>query len=59
LPDSGRVTRKDADRKAQQEFDLFERRRRAEVEAKAEAELISQVELLAKQAKRPRRAKLK
>jgi len=60
LPDAGRVSREDADRKAAKEFDLFEQRRRAENEAKAEAELLGQVELLAKKAKRlkpPKRKK--
>ncbi len=59
LPDAGRVSREEADRKAQEEFDLFERRRRAEVEAKAEAELLRQVEALAKQAGKKRRPKKK
>ena len=49
LSDAGRVTREEADRRAQEEFDLFEQRRRTEIEAKAEAELLGQVESLAKQ----------
>ena len=57
LPDAGRVTREEADRKAEKEFDLFEQRRRAEIEAKAEAELLSQVESLAEGAGKGRKSK--
>ena len=57
LPDAGRVTREEADRKAEKEFDLFEQRRRAEIEAKAEAELLTQVASLAKQAGKGRKLK--
>jgi len=51
LPDAGHVTREEADRKAQAEYAAFEQRRRAELEAQAEAELIREVNALTKQAK--------
>ena len=57
LPGAGRVTREKADRKAQEEFALFEQRCRAEVEAKGEAELLGHVEALAKKAGKKRRPK--
>jgi len=59
LPDAGKVTREQADQKAEKEFDLFEQRRRAEIEAKAEAELLGRVESLAKQAGKSRKPKKK
>jgi hypothetical protein len=51
LPDAGHVTREEADRKAQAEYAAFERRRRAELEAQAEAELVREVNALTKQPK--------
>ena len=57
LPDAGRVTREEAGRKAEKEFDLFEQRRRAQIEAKADAELLSHVESLAKRAGKGRKSK--
>jgi len=59
LPDAGHVTREEADRKAEQEFDLFEQRRRAEIETEAEAELLGRVESLAKRAGKGRKPKKK
>ncbi len=50
LPDSGRVSREQADRKAQEQYALFEQRRRAALEAQGEAELAGQLENLAQQA---------
>jgi len=57
LPDAGRVTREEADRKAEKEFDLFEQRRRTEIEAKAEVELLSQIKSLAKRIGKGRKRK--
>jgi len=51
LPDAGRVTREAADRKAQAEYTAFEQRRRAELEAQGEAELLREVNALAKRAR--------
>jgi hypothetical protein len=51
LPDAGRMTREEADRMAQQQYELFARRRRAEAEAKAEAELLGDLKLLEDKAK--------
>lgn len=48
LPDLGRVSREDADRKANHEFDRFAERRRALAEAEGEAEAMKQLETLAK-----------
>jgi hypothetical protein len=48
LGDAGRKTREEADRHAHGEFTLFERRRREELETRAEAELVREVEQLAK-----------
>jgi len=61
LPDAGRVTREEADRKAQRQYDLFAQRRRAELEAKGEGEFADQVEDLVKKAKqlRPSRKRQK
>ena len=50
LPDSGRVSREQADRKAQEQYALFEQRRRAALEAQGEAELAGQLEDLAEKA---------
>lgn len=50
LPDSGRVSREQADRKAQEQYALFEQRRRAVLEAQGEAALAGQLENLAQQA---------
>ena len=57
LPNAGRVTREAADRKAEKEFDLFEQRRRAEIEAKAEAELLSRIKSLARRTGKGRKPK--
>ncbi len=50
LPDSGCVSREQADRKAQEQYALFEQRRRAALEAQGEAALAGQLENLAQQA---------
>lgn len=59
LPDAGRVTREEADRKAREEFSAFEQHRRAEMEAKGEAELLGHLEDLAKKAKQGKLSKRK
>jgi hypothetical protein len=59
LPDAGRVTREDADRRAREQFALFEQRRRSEAEQKGEAELIGELEDLAKKAKSRKRQRRK
>jgi hypothetical protein len=48
LGNAGRMTREEADRHAHAEFRLFEKRRREELETRAEAELVREVEQLAK-----------
>jgi hypothetical protein len=48
LGDAGRMTREEADRHAHAEFTRFEKRRREELEARAEAELVREVEQLVK-----------
>ena len=48
LPDAGRMTRENADRKAREEYAVFEQRRRAALEDQAQAELIEEVEHLSK-----------
>ena len=59
LPDAGRVTREEADRKAQQQYDLFAQRRRAELEAKGEADLSGDLKALEDKAKELTKAKPK
>jgi hypothetical protein len=59
LPDAGRVTREEADRKAHREYGLFEERRRAELEAKGEAELAQNLKALQEQAQAVAKAKPK
>lgn len=44
LPDAGRVTREEADRKALAEYERFAERRRAALEAEGEAEIARQLE---------------
>jgi hypothetical protein len=48
LPDAGRVTRDAANRKAQAEFEQFEGRRRAQLEAEGEADAFRALEDVAK-----------
>ena len=43
LPDAGRITREEADRKAQDEYERFSGRRRAGLEAVTEAEIMDQL----------------
>jgi hypothetical protein len=52
LPDAGRVTREEADRKAQAGYDAFALRRRAALEAQGEAELLRDVNALEQHAER-------
>ena len=51
LGHAGRVSREDADRRAHEEYAVFEQRRRAEIEAKAEAEFVADVAELENTAK--------
>ena len=51
LTDAGAVSREDADRHAQAEYTLFEQRRRAEIEAHAEAGIIAEATELEDKAK--------
>lgn len=51
LPDAGKVSKKEADNKAQVEYEQFAAKRRVEKEAQGEAELIKQIETVAKQIK--------
>jgi hypothetical protein len=44
LPDAGRVTREEADRKAEAEYEKFAARRRTAIEARAEADTVKQLE---------------
>jgi hypothetical protein len=55
LSDSGKVSREAADEKAQQEYDQFSQRRRAQIEASAEQENIRQLEDLAKKLPKPKK----
>ncbi|MCE2967403.1 MAG: virulence RhuM family protein [Phycisphaerales bacterium] len=48
LPDAGRMTRERADKAAEAEYAEFEERRRDEIEARADAELIRELEAKAK-----------
>ncbi len=57
LPDAGKVSREQADAIAEQEYDRFAARRRAQLEAEAEADTFKQLEDEAK--KLPEKKKLK
>jgi hypothetical protein len=57
LPDAGRITREEADRKAREEYVLFEDRRRSLIETAAEAEAMRALEETAR--KRPGRKGLR
>lgn len=48
LPDAGRVSRENADRRALEQYDLFHERRLVEAQAKAEAEAVRELENLSK-----------
>jgi hypothetical protein len=48
LPDAGKVTREEADEQAAQEYEDFSERRRAAIEARAEADQIRELEDLAR-----------
>ena len=56
LGDLGRVAREQADRKAEAQYAAFAQRRRAEREAKGEAEFVSGLKALENQAKELRQA---
>jgi hypothetical protein len=59
LPDAGQVPREEADLPAQKEYALFEERRRAELEAKGEADLAGDLRVLEVKAKELTKAKSK
>jgi hypothetical protein len=59
LPDAGRVTREEADRKALEQYTLFGQRRRTELEARGEAELAGNLKQLDEKARELARAKPK
>ena len=48
LPDAGSVSRESSDEKAQQEYERFSERRRSEIEAQAEQDLMRELENTAK-----------
>jgi len=54
---AGRVSREEADRRANQEYDRFEERRRLAAEAAGEAELMKQLEQTARQVEKLKPAK--
>ncbi|EEF62862.1 virulence RhuM family protein [Pedosphaera parvula] len=51
LPDSGNVSREEASRRAEEQYALFEKRRRAEMESSATVALEADLKLLEEQAK--------
>ncbi len=55
LPNAGRVSREAADGKAVQEYERFSGRRRAEIEAQAEADDLKQLEDLARTLPKPKK----
>ena len=57
LPDAGKVTREEADEKAAQEYEEFSERRRLEIEARAEAAQIRELEDLARKLRETKPAK--
>ncbi len=57
LPDAGRVTREEANRKAQQQYELFAQRRRVELEAKGQADLAGDLKALEDKTKELMKAK--
>jgi hypothetical protein len=61
LPDSGKVSREEASRQAEEQYALFEKRRRAEMESRGEAAFEADLKLLEQQAKelsKPKRKKI-
>jgi hypothetical protein len=54
LPDAGKVSREEADRKAVEEYERFSRRRRAQIEAQAESENLKLLEDLARKLPTPK-----
>ena len=59
LPGPGRVAREEADRRANEEYDRFEERRRLAAEAAGEAEFMKQLEQTARQVEQLKPAKPK
>ncbi|MCC7172811.1 MAG: virulence RhuM family protein [Planctomycetes bacterium] len=59
LPNAGKVSREDADRRAATEYEKFESRRRAQLEARGEADSLRALEELAKRAAKKRGRKPK
>ena len=59
LPGPGRVAREEADRRANEEYDRFEERRRLAAEAAGEADLMKQLEQAARQVEQLKPAKPK
>lgn len=55
LPDAGHVSHEEAERRAQEQYNLFERRRRAQIEAKAESESLKALEKTTKKLRRRKR----
>jgi hypothetical protein len=55
LPDAGKVSREAADEKANQEYERFGQRRRAQIEAQAESDSLKQLEDLAKTLPKPKK----
>ena len=51
LPDAGKVSREDAHRRAEDEYERFAARRRAELEAQGEADLIGLLDVEVKKLK--------
>jgi len=57
LPGAGRVSREDADRKATEAYEHFAARRRAQIEANAEADTLNQLEEVVKKLPRSQKPK--
>ena len=55
LPDSGTVSRDEAHRQAEEEYERFAARRRAALEAQGEADLLGQIEAQVKKLPKPRK----
>jgi hypothetical protein len=48
LPDAGQVSREEAERRAREQYDLFEQRRRSQAEAEGESDSIQALERTAR-----------
>lgn len=57
LPDAGKVSRDEAHKRAEAEYERFAARRRAELEARGEADLLSLLDVEVKKLKQPKPAK--